>query len=128
MEAGRITEAEVLELLECYRVKMTCIDCFASMGVVGGVLSGNTFNNVCLGGLTRDGQPAANRLEMLLLEAGMTCQTTQPTLSVLYDDKIAGRISVESCRVRKERYRLSGVMNNRGGIRIIMKKITGRKV
>lgn len=55
MEAGRITEAEVLELLECYRVKMTCIDCFASMGVVGGVLSGNTFNNVCLGGLTRDG-------------------------------------------------------------------------
>lgn len=48
MEAGRITEAEVLELLECYRVKMTCIDCFASMGVVGGVLSGNTFNNVCL--------------------------------------------------------------------------------
>ncbi|MFQ9935402.1 MAG: hypothetical protein ACLRXQ_04400 [Phascolarctobacterium faecium] len=47
---------------------MTCIDCFASMGVVGGVLSGNTFNNVCLGGLTCDGQSAANRLQMLLLK------------------------------------------------------------
>jgi 4-hydroxyphenylacetate decarboxylase large subunit len=88
MEAGRITEDEVLELLECQRVKFTCIDCFASMGVVGGVLSGNTFNNLSLGGLTKDGQPATNRLEMLILEAGMTCATPQPTLSVLYDERL----------------------------------------
>ena len=31
------------------RIKYTELDCFASMGVVGGVLSGNTFNNLSLG-------------------------------------------------------------------------------
>ena len=62
IKAGRITEEEVLELLECQRVKFTCLDCFASMGVVGGVLSGNTFNNLSLGGLTPDGAAACNRL------------------------------------------------------------------
>ena len=86
--AGLITEEQVLELLECQRVKFTCLDCFASMGVVGGVLSGNTFNNLSLGGLTRDGAPASNRLEELIIEAAINCVTTQPTLSVLYDDKL----------------------------------------
>lgn len=85
--ADRITEAEVLELLECYRVKMTCIEVFASSGV-NGSLSGNTFNNLCVGGLNREGQPFGNRLEWLIIHAGMTCQTPQPTLSVLYHDSL----------------------------------------
>lgn len=85
---GTLSREETLELLECMRVKFTTIDCFASMGVVGGVLSGNTFNNLCLGGLLKDGSSAANELEMLILEAGISCDTPQPTLSVLYDEKL----------------------------------------
>ncbi|MBE3140367.1 MAG: 4-hydroxyphenylacetate decarboxylase large subunit, partial [Thermoplasmata archaeon] len=88
IEAGRITEDEVLELLELDRVAKTSIDCFASTGVVGGVLSGNTFNNLCVGGLDKDGQSAVNRLEYLILEAGITMAMPQPTLSVLYDEKL----------------------------------------
>jgi 4-hydroxyphenylacetate decarboxylase large subunit len=88
IEAGRLTEEQALELLECQRVKFTCLDCFASTGVVGGVLSGNTFNNLSLGGLTRSGSPSCNRLEELILEAAINCVTSQPTLSVLYDDKL----------------------------------------
>ncbi len=88
MANGTIDRARSLELLECMRVKFTEIDCFASMGVVGGVLSGNTFNNLCLGGLLKDGTAAANELEMLILEAGITCDTPQPTLSMLYDEKL----------------------------------------
>ncbi|NCA76676.1 MAG: 4-hydroxyphenylacetate decarboxylase large subunit [Alphaproteobacteria bacterium] len=83
-----ITREQTLELLECMRMKFTAIDCFASMGVVGGVLSGNTFNNLCLGGLRKDGTSAANELEMLILEAGISCDTPQPTLSILYDEKL----------------------------------------
>jgi 4-hydroxyphenylacetate decarboxylase large subunit len=86
--AGKITEEEVIELLECQRVKFTCIDSFASAGIVGGVLSGNTFNNLILGGLNKEGESATNRLEYLILEAGMRCKSTQPTLSVLYDEKL----------------------------------------
>ena len=88
MDKGVIDREKTIELLECMRMKFTEIDCFASMGVVGGVLSGNTFNNLCLGGLKKDGTSAANELEMLILEAGITCDTPQPTLSVLYDEKL----------------------------------------
>ncbi len=88
MDRGLISRESTLELLECMRVKFTEIDCFASMGVVGGVLSGNSFNNLCLGGVLKDGTSAANDLEMLILEAGITCDTPQPTLTVLYDEKL----------------------------------------
>jgi 4-hydroxyphenylacetate decarboxylase large subunit len=88
MENGVIDREKTLELLECMRIKFTELDCFASMGVVGGVLSGNTFNNLCIGGLKKDGTQAANELEMLILEAGITCDTPQPTLSLLYDEKL----------------------------------------
>lgn len=88
METGVITREETIEWLEDMRMKFTQIDCFASMGVVGGVLSGNTFNNLCVGGLTKEGASAANELEMLILEAGISCGTPQPTLSLLYDEKL----------------------------------------
>lgn len=89
MQNGIIDKEKTIELLECMRMKFTELDCFASMGVVGGVLSGNTFNNLCIGGLSKDGRSAANELEMLILESGMTCATPQPTLSLLYDEKLS---------------------------------------
>ena len=49
IDRGISDREKTIELLECMRIKFTEIDCFASMGVVGGVLSGNTFNNLCIG-------------------------------------------------------------------------------
>jgi len=86
--AGRITEDEVVELLEQYRLSITSVDAFASMGVVGGVLSGNTFNTVSIGGLDKFGRSAANRLEYLIIEAAMNNVMPQPTLALLYDEKL----------------------------------------
>ncbi len=113
---GRLDEEQALELLECQRVKFTCIDCFASAGVVGGVLSGNTFNNLSLGGLTRDGQSAANRLEWLILEAGMRCATPQPTLSVLYDEKLPEDFLLKAIDCNKTGTGYPAWMNNRNAL------------
>ncbi|MDQ7827141.1 MAG: 4-hydroxyphenylacetate decarboxylase large subunit [Candidatus Eremiobacteraeota bacterium] len=113
MEKGLITRDEVLELLECQRVKFTCIDCFASMGVVGGVLSGNTFNNLSLGGLDREGKPAANDLELLLLEAGITLAAPQPTLSVLYDERLPEEFLLKAIECVKTGTGYPAFMNNR---------------
>jgi 4-hydroxyphenylacetate decarboxylase large subunit len=88
IDKGVLSKERTIELLECMRVKFTEIDCFASMGVVGGVLSGNTFNNLCIGGLDKDGNSAANELEELILESAMSCDTPQPTLSLLFDEKL----------------------------------------
>lgn len=83
MEAGRIKEEEVLELLELYRVKMSNIDSLYSNAI-----SSNTFNNLCVGGLKKNGTSAVNKLEYLIVEAGIRCVSTQPTLTCLYDEKL----------------------------------------
>ena len=113
IESGRLTEDQALELLECLRVKFTCLDCFASTGVVGGVLSGNTFNNLSLGGLTKEGSPACNRLEELIIQAAMNCVTTQPTLSVLYDDKLPESFLFGAVECVKTGTGYPAFMNNR---------------
>ena len=122
IEAGNITKEEVLELLELYRIKITAIDCFASMGVVGGVLSGNTFNNLTIGGLTKDGQSAANDLEELIVEAGMTCETPQPTLSVLYDEKLPEKFLLKCVECDKTGSGYPAWMNNRVGMEFLMEQ------
>lgn len=58
---------------------------------------------------------------MLLLEAGMTCQTTQPTLSVLYDDKLPEEFLLKAVECEKSGTGYPAWMNNRGGIEFIMK-------
>lgn len=122
MEAGRTDEGQVLELLECHRMKFTLIDCFACTGVVGGVLSGNTFNNLSMGGLTKDGRPACNRLEMLIIEAGMTNQTSQPTLSVLYDEKLPEDFLLKAIECNKTGTGYPAWMNNQNAIQFITKQ------
>jgi 4-hydroxyphenylacetate decarboxylase large subunit len=118
--AGRITDEEVLEWLELQRVKFTCIDCFASTGVVGGVLSGNTFNNLSLGGLTKDGQSATNDLEKLILEAAIRCTSTQPTLTVLYDEKLPEDFLLKATECNKTGTGYPAWVNNRGAIEFLL--------
>lgn len=101
IEAGRITEDEVLELLEQDRVIKTSIDCFASVGVVGGVLSGNTFNTLSIGGLNKKGESAANRLEYLIMEAAITNTMPQSTLALLWDDKHPEDYMLKSAEIVK---------------------------
>ena len=120
--AGRTTEKEVLELLELYRVKFTCIDCFASTGVVGGVLSGNTFNNLSLGGLTKEGKSAVNRLEYLIVEAGITCGSPQPTLSCLYDEKLPEDFLLKCVECDKTGTGYPAWMNNQSAITFMLRQ------
>lgn len=119
---GRTTPEEVLALLELYRIKITCIDCFASAGVNGGVLSGNTFNTLSIGGLNKKGQAAANELELLLLEAGMTCKTPQPTLTVLYDEKLPESFLLKAAECTKLGTGYPAWVNNTNAINFMMRQ------
>ncbi|MDO9577639.1 MAG: 4-hydroxyphenylacetate decarboxylase large subunit [Candidatus Cloacimonadales bacterium] len=120
MDKGILSRERSLELLECMRMKFTELDCFASMGVVGGVLSGNTFNNLCLGGLTKDGESAANELEMLILESAMTCDTPQPTLSLLYDEKLPEEFLLKGIECTKIGTGYPAWINNRVAMEFLL--------
>lgn len=120
IEDGITNDEEVIELLQFYRIKITCIECFASAGVTGGVLSGNTFNNLSLGGLTKDGLSAVTPLEYLIIEAGMRNRTTQPTLSVLYDEKTPESFLMKAASCTKLGMGYPAWMNNQTGINFIL--------
>jgi 4-hydroxyphenylacetate decarboxylase large subunit len=120
LASGRISEDEVLELLELYRLSISSIDCFASAGVVGGVLSGNTFNTVSIGGLQKDGKHACNRLEYLLLEAGLTNAMPQPTLALLYDEKLPEDFLLLAMETIKTGVGYPAFMNNQSAMTFMM--------
>ena len=122
IEEGKITDEEVIELLELYRIKITCIECFASAGVSGGVLSGNTFNNLSLGGQSYDGRSAVTPLEYLILEAGMRAKTPQPTLSVLYDEKTPEDFLMKAAQCTKLGLGYPAWMNNQTGMNFMMRQ------
>ena len=120
--AGRTTEEEVLELLQMHRIKLTCLDIFASPNIVGGANSGNTYNNVAVGGLKKDGTSASNRLEYLIVEAGITCNTPQPTLTCLYDEKLPEEFLLKCVECNKTGVGYPAWINNRNSIEILLKQ------
>jgi 4-hydroxyphenylacetate decarboxylase large subunit len=117
---GTITDEEVIELLEMHRIKFTCIDAFASTGVVGGVLSSNTFNNLSMGGLNRDGKPEGNALEVLILKAGRRLQSPQPTLSVMYTPELTNDFMMEAIETIKSGTGYPAFMNTVPGMKFLM--------
>lgn len=87
-EAGKISDAQVLELLEALRVKMTEMEYVASFSWAG-LGSGNLFQNMILGGVDEHGRRGDNELSILTLQAAINCQTIQPSLSIWYDDSLS---------------------------------------
>ena len=118
---GVMIDEDIIELLELYRIKITCIECFASAGVSGGVLSGNTFNNLSMGGQTFDGLSAVTPLEYLILEAGMRNKTPQPTLSVLYDEKTPEDFLMKAASCTKLGLGYPAWMNNQTGMNFMLR-------
>ncbi|MBM4402886.1 MAG: hypothetical protein FJ042_00620 [Candidatus Cloacimonetes bacterium] len=88
LDKGLITPEAALELLEALRIKMTEIEYMASFSWEG-LGSGNLYQNMILGGLDEAGRPADNALSLLILQSAINCQTTQPTLSIWYDDRLS---------------------------------------
>lgn len=101
IDAGIITREQTLEALECMRVKYTELEIATCAGTTG-ILAGNTFNNICLGGVKPDGSSAENELEYLFLEAAIHCPTVSPTLSVIYDGKLSDAFCLNVLNVIKQ--------------------------
>lgn len=85
LEAGRITEDEAQELLECLWVKFAepCLfqDATSARYSAGYPL----FQNLCVGGVDSNGRDAVNDLSYMVIQATMDVQMYQPSLSVKYN-------------------------------------------
>lgn len=119
MEEGRLTREQALELLECMRVKYTEIEIAGSPGTHG-KLSGNTFNNLTIGGVNPDGSSAENELEELILESAMTLASPAPTLTLIYDPVLSEKFLFKAIECTKIGTGYPAWVNNRTAIEFLM--------
>lgn len=127
IDAGVITREETLEALECMRVKYTELEIATCVGTTG-ILAGNTFNNICLGGVNPDGSAGGNELEELFLEAAIRCPTVSPTLSVIYDGKLSNSFLMKAIECNKTGSGMPAWVNNRVGIEHCMKSFASEGI
>ena len=123
IEAGKITEDEAQELLDCLWVKFS-EPCLFQDAVTAEFAAGYPmFKNICCGGVDLTGRDAVNDLSYLILQAAMDVQLYQPSLSVRYSmaknpnmflRKVVDLISLGTG--------FPAFHNDDGGIRMLMNK------
>ncbi len=101
-KTGRINNEEVLELLECLRIKVMQL-----VFIMGGKIQREKWagiarwNNWIIGGLTPDGKDATNELSYLILEAAKDCQTPHHTITVRVHDNTPEALMLKALEVVK---------------------------
>lgn len=99
LKAGRITEDQAIEIIECFFIKITSImklrDAFYSQSFAGYPL----WQNFIVGGQTPDGKDGANSVSMLCLKANQAVQTSMPTMSIRYFEGLSQELVDEGIRM-----------------------------
>lgn len=81
-EQGRISDDEVLELLDCLWIKTLTINKVRSQSHTLSSAGSPMYQNVTIGGQTPDGRDAVNPLSFLVLQSVAQTRLTQPNLTV----------------------------------------------
>jgi len=123
IEAGKITEDEAQELLDCLWVKFSEPCLFQDAGTAEFAAGYPMFQNVCCGGVDLKGGDAVNDLSYLILQATMDVQLYQPSLSVRYSlAKNPNRFLRKVVELIRLGTGFPAFHNDDGGIRMLMNK------
>jgi len=99
VQAGLVTPDQAKELLSCVWLKLLAVKKVRSWSHTRFSAGGPLYQNVTIGGVTRDGKDAVNDLSYLILESVGDMKLTQPNLTVRYhkgmsDDFLKASIDV----------------------------------
>ncbi len=81
-EAGKITLQEAQELVDCVWIKLNDMSKVRDALSAAGFAGYSMFQNLIVGGQTRDGEDATNELSFLCLNATLHTMLPQPSLSI----------------------------------------------
>lgn len=99
---GRITDDEVLELLELLRIKVMQYNFVGGGSMQRRKWSGLArWHNWVIGGVTPDGKDATNELSYLILEAAKDCQTPHYTITVRIHEETPESLLIKALEVVK---------------------------
>ena len=101
VEAGRITDEEVVELFELLRVKDM------ELGSLGGKSRRECedgeakWHNMVIGGVKKDGTDATNELSYLILDALLECPTTHHTITIRVADSTPKELLIKGLECQR---------------------------
>ncbi|WP_300458134.1 pyruvate formate lyase family protein [Desulfobacula sp.] len=102
IDAGRMDDASVLELLECLRVKVMQYNFMAGGKLQREKWSGMArWHNWVIGGVTPDGKDASNPLSYLILEAAKNFPCPHHTISLRVHDGTPEKLMLKALEVVK---------------------------
>lgn len=102
IEEGRITDEEVLELLEELWLNMAQCVCFHQSGTHGHYEAYPHFEQTTIGGQTKDGHDATNKLSYLILQSKKEFPLDFPDLSARIHSRTPERFLLRICELIKE--------------------------
>jgi len=112
IEAGRLDEARVIELLECTWLKLLAITKIRSWSHTRYSAGGPLYQNVTIGGQTKEGEDAVNPLSSLILESVGNMGLTQPNLSVRYHREMSDEFMMQCIRVIEKGFGMPAFNND----------------
>lgn len=112
VERRRITDEQVIELLECTWLKLLAITKIRSWSHTRYSAGGPLYQNVTIGGQTVDGKDAVNRLSSLILESVGQMRLTQPNLSVRYHRAMSDEFLMQCIRVIEKGFGMPAFNND----------------
>ncbi|UCB44090.1 MAG: hypothetical protein JSV77_05505 [Dehalococcoidales bacterium] len=98
-EEGRITDEEVLELLQCLRIKDMQINRTSGRFNRQKNAGIAKWHNWTIGGQTSEGKDATNELSYLILEAALRCQTPHHTITVRVHEETPNPLMLKALEV-----------------------------
>nr|MBC7245576.1 glycyl radical protein [Chloroflexota bacterium] len=99
--AGRLTEEEVLEVLQCLWLKLFSVNKIRPWAHTRFGIGYPTYQNVTIGGQTPDGRDATNELSYAVLRTIQETRLTQPNVSARYHARTPERFLMEcACTIR----------------------------
>ncbi len=96
---GRLTPEEIVQLLECLWIKTNEINKVRSWDATRVIMGHQTWQQVTLGGQTRDGRSAVNDLSWLALEATANLKIVSPSVSVRWWNECPDDFLLKCCEV-----------------------------
>lgn len=101
LREARLTRDEALELLECLWIKFAECTWFLSKNAAMYFAGYQPYQNICVGGITRDGRDATNELSYQCIQATMDVRLHSPSLSVRLHSRTPQQFLLKVCELAR---------------------------
>ncbi|MCX7027228.1 MAG: glycyl radical protein [Spirochaetes bacterium] len=111
-QVGLVTPEQAKELLSCFWLKLLAVKKVRSWSHTRFSAGGPLYQNVTIGGVTREGKDAVNELSFLILESVGDMKLTQPNLSVRYHKDMSDEFLKAAIEVIKRGFGMPAFNND----------------